>query len=126
MKRPARATNGTQAASPSGGGLGEHRVLGFGEVQGHGQWKIDVKPKGYVNTGQFRIGLFPSRLLSFFIENLKRRDMERTPLDLLLLFLFSFLHHPFIEYNPRLCLPLPLALQGTEGFMELPEPEGSQ
>ena len=124
MKRPARATNGTQAGPPRSGGLEGHKVLAFGEVQGDGERSIDVKPKGYLNTGQFRIGLFASTLLSFLIENLKRRDVEKTPLDLLLLFLSLSLITHSSNITPN-TTPVP-PLQGTEGLMELPEPEGNQ
>lgn len=40
---------------------------GSGLWGGSGAWsmRIDVKPKGHINTGQFRFGLFSSKLLSF-------------------------------------------------------------
>lgn len=57
MKWPARATNGTEGrVSQASEGLEEYRVLGFWEVQGHGEWRINIRPRD--NNYQFRIGLF--------------------------------------------------------------------
>lgn len=65
MKQPARATNGTQAVSLSSGVLEEHRVLGFGEVHGDGEWRINIRPKDYIILGNSElVHLHPNLSLS--------------------------------------------------------------